>query len=115
MQRCGECDRLQYPPAEVCRQCLSDDLHWQQDIPRGKVIGCVAVHRSYADDFANDGPWWVASVSLGSGVVCYTHTLDYLSAGSEVHLVAIKDRLGDGVLGSVQEINDHAALQAKFG
>lgn len=114
VQRCAECQAIQYPPAEVCRQCLSDNLDWHREVPTATVIACVAVHRSYAADFAENGPWWVASVSLGGGVVCYTHAIDYLPAGTRVHLVAIKDRLGDGVLGSVISLDEQSALQAKF-
>ena len=113
-QHCGECGRIQYPPAELCRECLSSNLAWGSRAPDGKVVACVAVHRSYAEDFAQDGPWWVASVSLRPGIVCYAHVLEYLPAGRKVSLVAIKDRLGDGVLGAVTEQNEQAALQARF-
>ena len=113
-QHCKECRAIQYPPAEICRRCLSDELDWQSGAPSATVIACVAVHRSYAADFADGGPWWVASVSLDDGVVCYTHALDYLPAGSSVHLVAIEDRLGDGVLGCVVSLDEQSALQAKF-
>jgi len=114
LQQCEACDRVQYPPAEVCRQCLSDKLNWQTKSPSGRVIACVEVHRSYADDFAEGGPWWVASVSLGPGIVSYAHTLNHLAADTAVELVAIQDRLQDGVLGAVESLDQLPALQARF-
>lgn len=114
MQACEDCGRLQYPPQAFCRACLSINLAWQDKLPKATVIAAVAVHRSYADDFNQGGPWWVASVSLGPGINCYAHTLGPLPADSEVHLVALNDRLGDGVLGAVVTLDDESALQGKF-
>lgn len=114
LQQCQDCSRMQYPPAEVCRQCLSDRLSWSAEPSSGIVIACVEVHRSYADDFAEGGPWWVASVTLAPGVTCYAHTANYLCAGTTVELVAIRDRLQDGVIGAVEKQGQKSMLQAKF-
>ena len=114
VQQCDACSRIQYPPAEVCRNCLSDQLSWTGELAKGKVVACVAVHRSYADDFAEGGPWWIASVAIDPGVTCYAHAESYLKAGTEVHLVPIVDRLNDGVLGVVTTLDQKPSLQAKF-
>ena len=113
-QRCDECERLQYPPAEVCRECLSAELRWEELTQKGHVIACVEVHRCYAEDFTEGGPWWVASVFLAPGVICYAHTLEYLPSGTEITLVPIVDRLGDGVLAALQDIGQLEELQSKF-
>jgi len=114
VQQCDACSRIQYPPAEVCRSCLSDKLSWHGELTDGKVIACVAVHRSYADDFADGGPWFIASVAIAPGITCYAHTANYLEADTTVQLVPIVDRLNDGVLGAVRNLEEKPNLQARF-
>lgn len=113
-QYCRQCERLQYPPAEICRECLSDEIIWREREISGKVVSCVAVHRSYADDFSEGGPWWVASVALATGVVCYAHALHQLAAGTAVLIVAVEDRLGEGVLAALETPADRDELQRRF-
>ena len=53
-------------------------------------------------------------MSLAPGVVSYAHTLNHLAADTTVKLVAIQDRLKDGVLGAVASLDQVSALQARF-
>ncbi|MGR8946617.1 MAG: Zn-ribbon domain-containing OB-fold protein [Gammaproteobacteria bacterium] len=113
-QRCNACQRLQYPPAEICRECLSAELAWSDQLPAARVIACVAVHHCYAEDFVEGGPWWVASVTLAPGVTCYAHALAYLPAGTEVTLAPVLDRLGDGVLAALKHSSEREQIQSRF-
>ena len=113
-QRCEECNRLQYPPAEVCRGCLNAALRWDDFDQLACVVACVEVHRCYAEDFAEGGPWWVASVSVAPGVICYAHAMEYLPHGTEVTLVPVLDSLGDGVLAALTDVKQAKQLQLKL-
>ena len=35
---CNGCGHVQYPPAEFCQSCLSDDLTWAKVAPEGGVL-----------------------------------------------------------------------------
>ena len=113
-QCCEECGGLQYPPAEICRRCLSDQFTWRTGEFHGEIVASVQVHRSYAEDFKDGGPWWVASVKLDDGPVCYAHALGRLAKGTRVQLIALRDRLGDGVIGVVTHTDETRDLQARF-
>lgn len=111
---CSSCGAIQYPPAEICRQCLAGVVELAPADPNGSVIASAAVHRSYAMDFADGGPWFVASIKLAAGPIVFAHVLELLDGGTVVMLVALTDGLGDGVLGAVREAGEQGALQARF-
>ncbi|MEM7469180.1 MAG: zinc ribbon domain-containing protein [Pseudomonadota bacterium] len=114
VQICQNCGRWQYPPAERCQACLSDDLRWTEEQIQGTVVASAKIHKSYADDFPEGEEWWVASVEIKPGAICYAHVLSAHEAGAKVKLVALRDNLGDGVLGAIQSAGDVERLQAKF-
>ncbi len=114
LQVCTQCRVTQYPPAEVCRRCLGDVFDATPRDVSAVVVASAAVHRSFAGDFADGGPWPVASVRLDDGAVAFVHVADALAAGTRVRLVPLTDRLGDGVLGAVRDENDVSTLNARF-
>jgi len=114
LQRCAACAAVQYPPAEICRRCLGGDLGLAPFDARGIVIATVRVHRSYREDFEHGGPWAVASVKLDAGPVVFAHAAEVFERGAPVLLVALIDRLGDGVFGAVRRIEQQSELQARF-
>lgn len=115
LQVCQVCKAVQYPPAEICRGCLRDELSFAPIEVRATVIASAIVHHSHRADFAVGGPWSIASVRLGSGAVAFAHILSPLACGENVELIALTDRLGDGVLGAISNESERAKLQAKFG
>lgn len=115
LPRCGSCGAVQYPPQEFCRECLDGEPVLAPCNPRATVIASAAVNRSYAADFADGGPWFVASVKMDAGPIAFVHVGELLEGGAKVQLVPLVDRLGDGVLGAVHDENEHEALRARFG
>ncbi len=114
LQVCAACAHVQYPPAECCRHCLGDELVFTPVDPAASVIATTLVHRSYRDDFTAGGPWPVASVRLASGATVFAHVSELLAGGTPVTLVALTDKLGEGVFGAVRAPHELAALQARF-
>lgn len=114
MQVCGTCAHVQYPPAECCRVCLGDELTFTGVDPAATVIATTIVHRSYRDDFTTGGPWPVASIRLASGATVFAHVSGMIAPGTPVTLVALTDKLGEGVFGAVRAPHELAALQTRF-
>ena len=115
LQSCAACGTVHYPPAEICRRCLHGRLELTPCDRGATVIASTAVHRSYAVDFADGGPWFVASVKMKAGPVAFVHVPDLLGGGTAVELVPLIDRLGDGVLGAVADPGERDLLQARVG
>ena len=114
MQVCAACAHVQYPPADCCRMCLGDELAFAPVDPAATVIATTIVHRSYRDDFALAGPWPVATVRLASGATVFAHVLESIPCDTPVALVALTDKLGEGVFGAVRAPHEAKALQARF-
>ncbi len=114
MQVCAACAHVQYPPAECCRHCLGDELVFTSVDPAATVIATTIVHRSYRDDFTTGGPWPVASVRLATGATVFAHVSEVIAPGTPVTLVALTDKLREGVFGAVRAPHELAALQARF-
>ena len=57
LQRCTSCGAAQYPPRDVCRVCLSDELAWTEtpDAP-GTVLATCEVRHSVLDGPVPAGP-----------------------------------------------------------
>ncbi len=101
---CGACGAVQYPPREVCRTCLGDDLVWAEVDGRGEVLATVDLHHSLEPWFNERLPWPIASVNLKVGGVVFVHIAPQVaSPGSKVRLLNIQDASGQGVLYAVAE------------
>ena len=111
---CRNCDTVQYPPTEICRQCLSDVIEIIPCDVSGSVIASTRIYRSYALDFAKGGPWSVASVKMDVGPIVFAHVLDSLVLATSVTLVSLIDAAGDGVIGAITNEEDVTILQARL-
>lgn len=111
---CQMCSAVNYPPSEVCRVCLSDEIGLAACDPSASVIASALVVRSYADDFKDRAPTPIASVKMNVGPIVFAHAAELLDVGVDVTLIAMKDRLGDGVLGVVRNADDRDLLIARF-
>jgi uncharacterized OB-fold protein len=86
LQHCVNCDTVQYPPAEICRHCLGNELLWRKTSTRGTILSAVSLHHSLWEYFKRriaNTPWPVATVKLDSGVVVFAH-LDLASFKPEI-------------------------------
>lgn len=66
LQTCAACGACQYPPRDVCRTCLRDELVWTEDSGRGQLVAAATLHRSL--DPAAALPLRIGTVALDAGV-----------------------------------------------
>lgn len=69
LQQCVHCDAVQYPPREVCGQCLADKLDWQEQPTQGRILAVSELHHSLEAVYQDRLPWTVASIKLACGPV----------------------------------------------
>lgn len=62
LQRCGDCNRLQFYPRALCTNCGSLNLLWCPASGRASVFSFTVVRRHQA-------PWWVAELPYVVAVV----------------------------------------------
>lgn len=92
LQHCRDCGSVQYPPREVCAQCLGDSLTWRPTAGAGRLLSRVALHHSLWEFYKRriaDAPWPVASVQLDCGVVVFAHlALETFAADDAIDVLA---------------------------
>ncbi len=106
LQRCGACGQVNYPPRELCGQCLADALEWETVDNKGVVLSCVALHYSLEQDYAQHLPWPVASIALACGPVAFCHLQPGLDRGAAVSVVVIEDGAGNRMLAAIDAADD---------
>lgn len=72
--RCGGCGSAGFPPAELCRWCLSGALTWEASAGRGTLYSWTVVHRPVTPAFAT--PYAPAIVDLDEGYRFLTNLID---------------------------------------
>ena len=99
LQHCGVCAAVQYPPREVCHNCLSEVLRWQETDNLGTVLAAVALQRSLEPYFQAQTPWLLGSVKLDCGpVVLLQLSADCRKTGSRVLVTQHIDASGEAIL-----------------
>ncbi len=80
MQACQTCRTINYPPREVCQNCLGDQLTWEPVATAGRLLNRVALHHSYGEFFKRhleqgleQQGWPVAVVEMTTGPVVFAH------------------------------------------
>src|SRR5579864_1830987 len=61
-QRCTRCQRLRYPAAVACPNCLNPDAKWEALSGRGKVFSFITFHRAYHPAWEGKTPYVVAMI-----------------------------------------------------
>ena len=99
LQHCAECQAVQYPPKEMCGECLSDDLHWAAVDGSGTLLSETLLHHAHDLYFRERMPWRLGLVQLdcGPSVVAHLHG-DIDPAPCKVVVQARLDRAGRGAL-----------------
>jgi uncharacterized OB-fold protein len=113
LQKCSECDAVQYPPRERCRNCLADSLVWSETNNAGNVLAVAQLHHSQGEFFLVNikaKPWTIATVSL-AGQCLFVHLASAtfsgeVAAGSEVKIMTCEDTSGRAVLIGVSPDTD---------
>jgi uncharacterized OB-fold protein len=68
LQTCADCGARQYPERDLCRVCLADALHYEDDEGRGRLLAETRLHRSLDPAFAAELPLRIGVVALQAGV-----------------------------------------------
>lgn len=66
VRRCTTCDRIQWPPRELCGTCRHPDFAPYEVEPEGTVYTFTVVHRAFHPWFTT--PYGVAVVALPDGI-----------------------------------------------
>ncbi len=100
LQVCGQCETVQYPYREVCRNCLSNDLSWQAVDGSGEIIASSRLFASTHPYFRDRSPYLIASVKLRAGPIMVARLEEEgLRPGTEVCVV--HEQLSDDRVGLV--------------
>jgi len=98
LQVCQHCGAVQYPPREVCRECLSEHLHWQPVNPAGTLIATTTLHHSNDLYFRERLPWRIGTVRMDVGVSVVVHVHGDCVQNGRVKLALKLDRSGQAVM-----------------
>ncbi len=87
LQHCTGCGEIQYPPRELCKECLGVDLDWKNTDSSGVVVSASDLHSSLEPYYQQSLPWKLASVKLDCGPVVLAHNIDGAVPGEKVDVV----------------------------
>ena len=97
LQRCGDCEKVYFPPRPFCPACLSPDVAWEELAPRGRVYTFTVVHKPTHPWFFAQAPYVYAVVELEAGVRLPTRIVGCepgeVRVGTPVE--AVFERVGD--------------------
>ena len=104
LQVCLDCGTVQYPPREVCRECLSHRLVWRPQDGRGELVTETILRNAQELFFRERLPWRIGIVRLDAGVnvIAYLHA-SVGQAPGRVRVEAALDRAGQAALVAVPE------------
>lgn len=98
LQVCQDCQAVQYPPREVCRQCLSERLRWLPVNPRGRLLAVTTLHHSNDLYFRERLPWRIGTVQMAAGPAVVAHVHGDCKEADIVRLALKLDRSGQAVM-----------------
>jgi NAD(P)-dependent dehydrogenase (short-subunit alcohol dehydrogenase family)/uncharacterized OB-fold protein len=117
LQVCRQCGAVQYPPREVCRDCLFERLVWIAQDGGGELVAETTLHTAQELFFRERLPWRTGIVRLDSGVNVIAFVQAQVGrAPCRVRIQAGLDRAGQGVLVAVpdkgsSELSEDAKLR----
>lgn len=102
MQTCTTCGHVQYPPTELCGECLEDALIYRPISSNGTLLTRSELHHSLWEYFKRrlkSKSWSMGSVQLDAGPVVIVHIGDEtLQAGDPVQVFSHTDASQSTVL-----------------
>ena len=88
VQKCADCDHVQFPPRACCLACGSQDLLWHAASHTGTIHSFSIVHRAPTEAFRSRVPYALALIDLSDGgramMNIDTPDLDALAIGQSV-------------------------------
>ena len=98
LQVCSQCGQVQYPPRDVCGNCLATDLEWRAVDDRGTLIATTDIAISSEVYFRERAPWRTGIVTMDCGPSVVAHVHGDCRTDGRVRLTLRLDRLGRGVM-----------------
>ena len=98
LQVCNECEKVQYPPRQICGKCLSDKLFWQDVSNGGKLLAETELQHSNDTYFRDRVPWRLGIVIADAGPSIVAHLGEDCSHGQRVRMSLSIDRAGNAVI-----------------
>ncbi len=94
IQYCLDCDQLQHPPSDTCRECGDDcTFEWRQVSGRGTIYNYGVVHDCPVRLLQQDQPFNLAIIMLDDdpGIQMYSHlpgvAVDEVPVGAAVEVI----------------------------
>lgn len=114
LQCCGQCEQVNYPPRELCGNCLADDLQWREVDDRGVLQARAELHYSLETQYERNLPWPVGSVKLDCGPVALTHVQPDIENGGTVRVRILRDAGDNRMLVAVSADQDSGEAVASW-
>ena len=112
LQRCGDCGRIQYPPRQLCGECLSGSLAWRDVPDGGTLLAGTTLHHSNDVYFRERLPWRLGLVRLDCGPAIVAHVMEDCRVGGRVRTSVRLDRSGRAVMLAMPPGEDTPNLDA---
>jgi uncharacterized OB-fold protein len=64
VQKCSDCNTLQYPPRPVCQDCKSTNMAWHQTNGKGHISCYIVIEDGRLDRRKPDQPYNLALITL---------------------------------------------------
>lgn len=107
LQVCQQCKAVQYPPRELCKECLHHELQWEKISPKGKLISYTELNASTNAFFRTHLPLQIALVKLDCGPVLFAHMIHKPAKnGDRISIRSTRDLSGEGVFIAVHDDGD---------
>lgn len=76
LQKCKDCDNIQYYPRPLCTKCFSQDLSWIRASGRGTVHTFSVIYQNIQPGFVDELPYVLVVVELEEGPRMTTNILN---------------------------------------
>lgn len=90
LQKCVQCEVLQFYPRTICSSCSSSELDWVAASGRGTVLTWTIVRHPVSPAYADEVPYIIALIELEEGPVMMAQVvdcqLDAVQSGMQVHV-----------------------------
>ena len=103
LQTCADCGAVQYPPRQICRECLSGDLHWKDVDNGGTLLAETTLQHSNDLFFRDRLPWRLGVVRSDLSLSMVVHLAEDCVPGERVRLSIGLDRAGNAVMAARPE------------
>lgn len=98
LQVCPACNKVQYPPRQVCGSCLNGELEWRDVADGGRLLAETTLRHSNDLFFRERLPWRLGVVAMDAGPSVVAHLAEDCRQGARVRLALTLDRSGHAVM-----------------